>query len=79
MGGSDWLIGKNHDTFGPLGTYIVPKEFFKDPALRGLIDVALENNRDLRVAALNVVTSSSVGASKRSGRASDGASRCRPT
>ena len=32
MGGSDWLIGKNHDTFGPLGPYIVPKEFFKDPA-----------------------------------------------
>jgi 2-keto-4-pentenoate hydratase/2-oxohepta-3-ene-1,7-dioic acid hydratase in catechol pathway len=31
MGGSDWLIGKNHDTFGPLGPYIVPKEFFKDP------------------------------------------------
>jgi len=31
MGGSDWLIGKNHDTFGPLGPYIVPKEFMKDP------------------------------------------------
>ncbi|HEY3159401.1 MAG TPA: fumarylacetoacetate hydrolase family protein [Vicinamibacterales bacterium] len=31
MGGSDWLIGKNHDTFGPLGPYIVPKEFLKDP------------------------------------------------
>ncbi len=28
--------------------------FFKDPALRELISVALENNRDLRVAALNV-------------------------
>lgn len=27
MGGSDWLIGKNHDTFGPLGPVIVPKEF----------------------------------------------------
>ncbi|MGH9784920.1 MAG: fumarylacetoacetate hydrolase family protein, partial [Terriglobia bacterium] len=23
--GSDWLIGKNHDTFAPLGPYIVPK------------------------------------------------------
>ena len=32
MGGSDWLIGKNHDTFGPLGPVIVPKEFFKDPS-----------------------------------------------
>jgi 2,4-diketo-3-deoxy-L-fuconate hydrolase len=27
MGGSDWLIGKNHDTFGPIGPVIVPKEF----------------------------------------------------
>lgn len=31
MGGSDWLVGKNHDTFAPLGPYIVPKEFLKDP------------------------------------------------
>jgi 2-keto-4-pentenoate hydratase/2-oxohepta-3-ene-1,7-dioic acid hydratase in catechol pathway len=31
MGGSDWLIGKNHDTFGPLGPFIVPKEFVTDP------------------------------------------------
>jgi 2,4-didehydro-3-deoxy-L-rhamnonate hydrolase len=31
MGGSDWLVGKNHDTFGPLGPFIVPKEFVKDP------------------------------------------------
>lgn len=31
MGGSDWLIGKNHDTFGPLGPFIVPKEFLKEP------------------------------------------------
>jgi 2,4-didehydro-3-deoxy-L-rhamnonate hydrolase len=31
MGGSDWLIGKNHDTFGPLGPFIVPREFVKDP------------------------------------------------
>jgi 2,4-didehydro-3-deoxy-L-rhamnonate hydrolase len=31
MGGSDWLVGKNHDTFGPLGPYVVPKEFVKDP------------------------------------------------
>jgi 2-keto-4-pentenoate hydratase/2-oxohepta-3-ene-1,7-dioic acid hydratase in catechol pathway len=29
--GSDWLIGKNHDTFAPLGPFIVPKEFVKDP------------------------------------------------
>ena len=31
MGGSDWLIGKNHDTFGPLGPFIVPKEFVTNP------------------------------------------------
>jgi 2-keto-4-pentenoate hydratase/2-oxohepta-3-ene-1,7-dioic acid hydratase in catechol pathway len=29
--GSDWLIGKGHDTFAPLGPFIVPKEFVKDP------------------------------------------------
>lgn len=31
MGGSDWLVGKNHDTFGPLGPVITPKEFLPDP------------------------------------------------
>ncbi len=31
MGGSDWLIQKSHDTFAPLGPFIVPKEFIKDP------------------------------------------------
>lgn len=30
------------------------REFFRDPDLQQLIDVALQNNRDLRVAALNV-------------------------
>lgn len=29
--GSDWLLGKAHDTFAPLGPFIVPKEFIKDP------------------------------------------------
>jgi len=29
--GSDWLIGKGHDTFAPLGPFIVPREFVKDP------------------------------------------------
>ena len=29
--GSDWLIGKGHDTFAPMGPFIVPKEFIKDP------------------------------------------------
>ena len=29
--GSDWLIAKSHDTFAPLGPFIVPKEFIADP------------------------------------------------
>jgi len=29
--GSDWFLQKNHDTFGPLGPFIVPKEFVADP------------------------------------------------
>jgi 2,4-didehydro-3-deoxy-L-rhamnonate hydrolase len=29
--GSDWLIAKSHDTFAPLGPFIVPKEFIRDP------------------------------------------------
>ena len=28
---SDWIVGKGHDTFAPLGPFIVPKEFIKDP------------------------------------------------
>jgi 2-keto-4-pentenoate hydratase/2-oxohepta-3-ene-1,7-dioic acid hydratase in catechol pathway len=30
-GGPDWLVQKNHDTFAPLGPYIVPKEFVPNP------------------------------------------------
>ncbi|MBX9755057.1 MAG: AdeC/AdeK/OprM family multidrug efflux complex outer membrane factor, partial [Pseudomonadaceae bacterium] len=30
------------------------QQFFRDPAMRQLIDTALQNNRDLRVAALNI-------------------------
>jgi 2-keto-4-pentenoate hydratase/2-oxohepta-3-ene-1,7-dioic acid hydratase in catechol pathway len=29
--GSDWVIGKNHDTFAPMGPFIVPKEFVPNP------------------------------------------------
>jgi 2-keto-4-pentenoate hydratase/2-oxohepta-3-ene-1,7-dioic acid hydratase in catechol pathway len=29
--GSDWLIGKSHDTFAPLGPFIVPSEFAGNP------------------------------------------------
>jgi 2-keto-4-pentenoate hydratase/2-oxohepta-3-ene-1,7-dioic acid hydratase in catechol pathway len=31
FGGSDWLIGKGHDTFAPMGPFVVPAEFIKDP------------------------------------------------
>ncbi|MEQ1761086.1 MAG: fumarylacetoacetate hydrolase family protein [Vicinamibacterales bacterium] len=29
--GSDWLVTKNHDTFAPMGPFITPKEFVRDP------------------------------------------------
>jgi 2-keto-4-pentenoate hydratase/2-oxohepta-3-ene-1,7-dioic acid hydratase in catechol pathway len=29
--GTDWFLQKNHDTFAPLGPFIVPKEFVPDP------------------------------------------------
>jgi 2,4-didehydro-3-deoxy-L-rhamnonate hydrolase len=29
--GSDWLIGKSHDTFAPLGPFIVPRQFVSNP------------------------------------------------
>jgi 2-keto-4-pentenoate hydratase/2-oxohepta-3-ene-1,7-dioic acid hydratase in catechol pathway len=32
--GSDWFIGKGHDTFAPIGPWIVPKEFYGDPMER---------------------------------------------
>ncbi|MGI9257468.1 MAG: fumarylacetoacetate hydrolase family protein [Gammaproteobacteria bacterium] len=32
--GSDWLVGKGHDTFAPIGPWIVPKEFYGDPMER---------------------------------------------
>lgn len=34
--GSDWLIGKNHDTFAPLGPFITPKEFIRDVGNTGM-------------------------------------------
>jgi 2-keto-4-pentenoate hydratase/2-oxohepta-3-ene-1,7-dioic acid hydratase in catechol pathway len=30
-GGPDWFIQKNHDTFAPVGPFIVPKEFVPNP------------------------------------------------
>src|ERR1700738_4927321 len=39
---------------GPAADAIGWRDFFTDPRLQALIDIALRNNRDLRVAALNV-------------------------
>jgi len=30
-GGPDWFVQKNHDTFAPVGPFIVPKEFVATP------------------------------------------------
>ena len=32
--GSDWFVGKGHDTFAPQGPWIEPKEFYGDPMER---------------------------------------------
>jgi 2,4-didehydro-3-deoxy-L-rhamnonate hydrolase len=29
--GSDWVLGKSHDTFFPMGPYIVPRQFVPNP------------------------------------------------
>ena len=29
--GSDWVLGKSHDTFFPMGPYIVPRQFVANP------------------------------------------------
>jgi len=34
--GSDWLVTKNHDTFAPLGPFILPKEFIRDIGNTGM-------------------------------------------
>ena len=33
--GSDWFLQKNHDTFAPMGPFVVPKEFVPDPQKLG--------------------------------------------
>jgi 2-keto-4-pentenoate hydratase/2-oxohepta-3-ene-1,7-dioic acid hydratase in catechol pathway len=46
--GSDWFVGKGHDTFGPMGPWIVPKEFYGDPMknLRQTLTVGTEKMQD---------------------------------
>jgi len=33
-GGADWFVGKGHQSFAPMGPWIVPKEFYGDPMER---------------------------------------------
>lgn len=55
---ADWPQGEAYGSAASEGSRAAAdlqwREFFRDPALQQLVQVALENNRDLRVAALNV-------------------------
>lgn len=47
--GTDWFVGKGHDTFSPLGPWIVPKEFYGDPQnVRQLLTVNGNAMQDAR-------------------------------
>jgi 2,4-diketo-3-deoxy-L-fuconate hydrolase len=47
--GSDWFVGKGHDTFSPMGPWIVPKEFYRDPQdVRQLLTVNGKIMQDAR-------------------------------
>lgn len=52
--GNAWPDAATTDAPSTAATDIAWREFFGDPRLQALIELALENNRDLRVAALNV-------------------------
>ena len=45
---SDWFVGKGHDTFAPMGPWIVPKEFYGDPMeeLRQTLSVGEEQMQE---------------------------------
>ncbi|WP_425153876.1 fumarylacetoacetate hydrolase family protein [Candidatus Palauibacter sp.] len=45
---SDWFVGKGHDTFAPMGPWIIPKEFYGDPMerLRQTLDVGGERMQE---------------------------------
>ena len=47
--GTDWYVGKGHDTFAPLGPWIVPREFYGDPQnVRQLLTVNGNTMQDAR-------------------------------
>jgi 2-keto-4-pentenoate hydratase/2-oxohepta-3-ene-1,7-dioic acid hydratase in catechol pathway len=45
---SDWFVGKGHDTFAPMGPWIVPKEFYGNPMekLRQTLNVGEERMQE---------------------------------
>ncbi|WP_419938729.1 fumarylacetoacetate hydrolase family protein [Candidatus Palauibacter sp.] len=45
---SDWFVGKGHDTFAPMGPWIVPREFYGNPMekLRQTLDVGEERMQE---------------------------------
>ena len=45
---SDWFVGKGHDTFAPMGPWIIPREFYGDPMerLRQTLDVGDERMQE---------------------------------
>jgi 2-keto-4-pentenoate hydratase/2-oxohepta-3-ene-1,7-dioic acid hydratase in catechol pathway len=47
---SDWFVGKGHDSFAPMGPWIVPKEFYGDPMenLRQTLSVDGEQMQEAR-------------------------------
>jgi 2-keto-4-pentenoate hydratase/2-oxohepta-3-ene-1,7-dioic acid hydratase in catechol pathway len=47
---SDWFVGKGHDTFAPMGPWIVPKEFYGNPMknLRQTLSVDGETMQEAR-------------------------------
>ena len=49
-----WPVSAQTSDAAPAGDLLPWRTFFTDPALQALIAQALENNRDLRVAALNI-------------------------
>ncbi len=42
--GSDWLVTKSHDTFAPMGPFITPKEFVREP---GNLNIRFSLNGEL--------------------------------
>lgn len=47
--GTDWFLMKGQDTFGPMGPFIVPKEFYGDPMVK-LSQTLLVGNQQMQQA-----------------------------